>query len=619
MLLQVLVCLSVAASTVVAEPTGNVASSIPTWDLAVPKRVRARAAHARAVHTMVVVNNNSVVRRATAEKREAEVRRYLLAHPADEGWDGVTPLDEIEVRAAFYFATPSEDSAPKGVLKIAKRAPLTPAESRAAAQAAKNSERAAAVASRAAAVSAAAASKTTASTTTTVFTTASRTTTATTTPSKNPTTTATTTASTTSAGTCAPAYTAGGTTISGTGTLPKATSYVKRASSGQGLTLDGATYRIVGTNIYWLCNDENIAGVSKGTPTDKTRVREALAIAVAMGANTIRLTSCGTSVAYAQGGFSMLVHGCTSLQLCFSANFKGPPYSAAMNPSYQVFGGAAQLDIHDYVIYAAGQYGLRIVMPLTDNYDFYHGGKYSYIRFVGASVANYGASFLNTNTVYALFRDYVNFVMNRVNPYNGLAYKNDPTIMAWETGNELGGYIGKENYPPEYWTNRVASLIRGLSPKSLIIDGSDGFYNYTTKALAPGLNVTNIDLMSDHGYPRNVALLNAEIPIVQKYNKGFLLGEFDWTNSFGGDDLATYLNAVLAQTYMGVLSWSIQGHDSQCCAFVPHSDGYSMYYPNGNSAADQARILQVVQFYYRATGRTPPSTLPAVACPQPAF
>ena len=60
--------------------------------------------------------------------------------------------------------------------------------------------------------------------------------------------------------------------------------------------LDGSNFRIVGPNIYWLCADENIAGVAKGTPTDKGRVREALAIAVAMGANTVRLMSCGVSV-----------------------------------------------------------------------------------------------------------------------------------------------------------------------------------------------------------------------------------------------------------------------------------------------------------------------------------
>lgn len=31
--------------------------------------------------------------------------------------------------------------------------------------------------------------------------------------------------------------------------------------------------------------------------------------------------------------------------------------------------------------------------------------------------------------------------------------------------------------------------------------------------------------MSDHGYPRNAALLAAEIPLVTKANKNFLIGE----------------------------------------------------------------------------------------------
>jgi hypothetical protein len=30
---------------------------------------------------------------------------------------------------------------------------------------------------------------------------------------------------------------------------------------------------------------------------------------------------------------------------------------------------STQWDIYDYVIYAAGQYGLRVILPLTDDYD----------------------------------------------------------------------------------------------------------------------------------------------------------------------------------------------------------------------------------------------------------
>lgn len=90
-----------------------------------------------------------------------------------------------------------------------------------------------------------------------------------------------------------------------------------------------------------LCNDENIAGVPKGYYTNKIRVREALAIAVAMGANSVRLMSCGVSLAN----------------------------QYAVEPRLGSF-GSLQWDIHDYVIHAAGEYGLRVVMPLTDNYQY---------------------------------------------------------------------------------------------------------------------------------------------------------------------------------------------------------------------------------------------------------
>lgn len=44
------------------------------------------------------------------------------------------------------------------------------------------------------------------------------------------------------------------------------------------------------------------------------------------------------------------------------------------------------------------------------------------------------------------------------------------------TGNELGAYIGREGYPPAYWTANIADLIRSLAPRQLVLDGTDGFY-----------------------------------------------------------------------------------------------------------------------------------------------
>lgn len=36
-------------------------------------------------------------------------------------------------------------------------------------------------------------------------------------------------------------------------------------------------------------------------------------------------------------------------------------------------------------------------------------------------------------------KDIITYVLNRRNTVNGIYYKDDPTILAWQLGNELGG------------------------------------------------------------------------------------------------------------------------------------------------------------------------------------
>lgn len=135
-------------------------------------------------------------------------------------------------------------------------------------------------------------------------------------------------------------------------------------------------------------------------------------------------------------------------------------------------------------------------------------------------------------------------MVTRTNIYTGVKYCNDPTILAWETGefllqsmherradpppflgagNELGAYLGAEGYPPLAWTKNIASYIKSLAPSQLVIDGSDGFLS-GSGAIAPGVNVDAVDIMTDHAYPRNIALVNSEITIAKTYNKNFLIG-----------------------------------------------------------------------------------------------
>lgn len=97
--------------------------------------------------------------------------------------------------------------------------------------------------------------------------------------------------------TCAPVYTST-ITINGPGsnTLPRVTTWVTR--SNDLLRLGSKTYRAVGPNIYWLGLDENLPRGTVAYPS-RQRIREAIAIAAAMGANTIRSTTLGVSTGHA--------------------------------------------------------------------------------------------------------------------------------------------------------------------------------------------------------------------------------------------------------------------------------------------------------------------------------
>ncbi|KAL7008705.1 hypothetical protein EMMF5_001967 [Cystobasidiomycetes sp. EMM_F5] len=51
--------------------------------------------------------------------------------------------------------------------------------------------------------------------------------------------------------------------------------------------------------------------------------------------------------------------------------------------------------------------GLRVIIPLGDNWDYYHGGKYTFLRWLGVSQDNYGAAFYTDGNVINAFKTYM--------------------------------------------------------------------------------------------------------------------------------------------------------------------------------------------------------------------
>lgn len=117
--------------------------------------------------------------------------------------------------------------------------------------------------------------------------------------------------------------------------------------NGTTLLVDGKVWKAVGPNVYWLGLDENVtppAGEPYYAPTKasyptKERITEVMATVQALGGTMIRGHTLGISV--------------------------GNPLSVWPEPgkvNEQAFNSI------DWAVYQAGVYGIRLLIPLVDNY-----------------------------------------------------------------------------------------------------------------------------------------------------------------------------------------------------------------------------------------------------------
>lgn len=86
----------------------------------------------------------------------------------------------------------------------------------------------------------------------------------------------------------------------------------------------------------------------------------------------------------------------------------------------------------DSMLALANKYGVRIIIPFIDNWEWW-GGIRQFCSFFSVNFRE----FYRDDKVKLGFKAYVRHVLLRRNTVTGVLYKDDPAIMAWETGNEL--------------------------------------------------------------------------------------------------------------------------------------------------------------------------------------
>jgi mannan endo-1,4-beta-mannosidase len=180
----------------------------------------------------------------------------------------------------------------------------------------------------------------------------------------------------------------------------------------------------------------------------------------------------------------------------------------------------------DQAVWEAKRRGIRLVIPLVNNWSEY-GGLPAYAAWASqAWGGTYSHDDFFTNArIRQWWKDYVYMLVNRVNVFTGVAYKDEPAILAWEIGNELRCQSCRGTTSYVDTVTEMATFLKQLAPNQLISDGGDGFDDDPTPyaglsnfyavrgdegaSFSKLARVEALDMLSYHFYPRNYGFTTA--------------------------------------------------------------------------------------------------------------
>ena len=249
-------------------------------------------------------------------------------------------------------------------------------------------------------------------------------------------------------------------------------------ASGTQFSLNGRPFFITGVNIHYL------------TYGSRQEVILALDDAVALGANVVRL-------------FLQPVIGSLDgrIPTIWDWRSEASSYDLGVNGNYllswdaqadkmAINDGANGIQKVDFVIAEAAKRELKLIIGFLDFWS-YTGGSQQMRAWYGSSSED--EFFFSDPRPRQDYVTWVDFVVNRVNPLTGLAYRDDPTIMAWELMNE-------GNAKPEAlrlsWTAEMSAHIKSIDPNHLV---SSGHANVLERL--SDLTIPTLDFGTWHGYP----------------------------------------------------------------------------------------------------------------------
>ncbi|KAI5778740.1 glycoside hydrolase [Geopyxis carbonaria] len=367
-------------------------------------------------------------------------------------------------------------------------------------------------------------------------------------------------------GSSTPTTTATTTAPASTSTAAPATGIVTR--SGTNFMLNGKKFNYVGSNAYWLTFLTNTADVDF-----------ALDKFAASGMKVLRIwafadytSSQGTSTA-----FQVWSNGSPTIQT-----------------------GSAGLQRLDYIVAAALKRGIRLILPLVNNWGDY-GGMDVYVDQMAAG-SGHEVFYTNSN-IKAAYKNYAKAVVSR--------YSGSPAIFAFELTNEArcSGRLSKVGTctPATItaWVSEMSAYIKSLDSAHMVSVGDEGFFNRASSSdwfysggegvdFEAYLALSSIDFGTFHLYPSSWSTsytwgnqyIIDHATAATSAGKPVVFEEYGIPRSTGvrTAELTTWHKTVLANNIAGDMYWQFgttlpnagKTHDDTFTIFTDDSDYASL-------------------------------------------
>lgn len=369
--------------------------------------------------------------------------------------------------------------------------------------------------------------------------------------------------------------------------------FIKVSSDKRGLTLHGRPFAVAGANCYYLMSRAADSKVCRDTI-------DALDAAAASGINVIRTWA-----------------------FC-----DGQSQWNALQPQPNNIDEKIARAL-DFVIHEGKVRGLRLILCLN-NYWKDYGGMLQYVKWSRQArglPVNDGVKaeeFYQDSLCQTWFRDYLATIMGRVNVYTGIAYRNEPSILAFSICNEPQCHGDESATVISAWVHETAGYIkRHLDSDHLLCVDCEGFMGPSTADCCSTVNPYNcsytgcdffaesssphIDILMCHLYPdlwlpnateskkTEFALrwLDAHIETAAALSKPLILSEF---GKKGNDkDTARYYEAIYTriedglrrhQPIAGSAYWLL------AASTYPDYDGFTVYLEDSCPNPQTAMAIQ---------------------------